>query len=73
MTTDEQIARLTANLESLRGSVDALAGAVAAHDNKIEAHDDQIEKLILISEKNARNWENLERQWQAYLNTLPRQ
>jgi hypothetical protein len=53
-------------LDELKGIVDALAITVVAHDNQIEA-------LIAISEKNARNWENLERQWQAYLNTLPRQ
>lgn len=58
MTIEEQIERLT-------GIVNALPGTVVAHDNQIEA-------LIEISEKNARNWENLERQWQAYLNTLPR-
>jgi hypothetical protein len=58
MTTEEKIDRLT-------GIVEALGATVVAHDNQIEA-------LIAISEKNARNWENLERQWQAYLNTLPR-
>ena len=59
MTIDEKIDRMI-------GIVDALASTVVAHDNQIEA-------LIRISEESARNWKNLERQWQAYLNTLPRQ
>jgi hypothetical protein len=59
MTIEERMDRLT-------GIVEALAGTVVAHDNQIEA-------LIQISEENARNWKNLERQWQAYINTLPRQ
>ena len=59
MTIEERIDRLT-------GIVEALAGTVVAHDNQIAA-------LIQISEENAQNWKNLERQWQAYINTLPRQ
>jgi hypothetical protein len=59
MTIEERMERLT-------GIVEALAGTVVAHDNQIEA-------LIQISEENAQNWKNLERQWQAYINTLPRQ
>jgi hypothetical protein len=66
MTIDERVERLT-------GIVESLAPAAVAHDNQIEA-------LIIVSERNAANWErlersmaSLERQWQAYLNTLPRQ
>ena len=58
LTTEEKLDRLT-------GIVDALASSVVAHDSRIEA-------LIKISEENALHWKNLERQWQAYLNTLPR-
>ena len=56
MTTDERLDRLT-------GIVESLASTVVTHDNQIEA-------LLAISERNARNWEDLERQWQAYLRTL---
>lgn len=73
MTSDEKLDRLT-------GIVETLAGAVAAHDSVLEAHDRQIGALITIAEKSqARIAEvgeqiaKLERQWQAYLNTLPRQ
>ena len=59
MTTEEKLDRLTTIVETL-------AGSVVGHDN-------QIEQLITISKENARNWEQLRREWQAYLNTLPKQ
>jgi hypothetical protein len=60
MTTREE-------LDEIRGMLKTLAVTVVAHDN-------QIESLIKISEENARNWEQLRREFQAYLNTLhPRQ
>jgi hypothetical protein len=65
MTIDERVERLTGIVESLAGTLNTLAATVLAHDN-------QIESLIAISEKSAANWERLERQWQVYLNTLPR-
>ncbi len=66
MTTEEKLDRLT-------GIVDSLASTVVAHDN-------QIEGLIRVAEKQGHEMEKLreaiaetERQWQAYINTLPRQ
>ena len=66
MTIEEQIARLT-------GIVESLAGTVVAHDN-------QIDGLIKVAEQQSaqiaqteRAIASLERQWQAYINTLPRQ
>ncbi len=59
MTTDERLDRLT-------GIVEALAASVVAHDNQIDA-------LIKLAEKHAREMADLRRQWQAYLNTLPKQ
>ena len=59
MTLEERLDRLT-------GIVDSLASTVVSHDNQIEA-------LIKIAEDNQRAWRDLHRQWQAYLNTLPRQ
>jgi hypothetical protein len=73
MTTDERLDRLTTVVETL-------AGAVAAHDSVLEAHDKQIGALITVAERNqvaiakmTEKSERLERQWQAYLNTLRRQ
>jgi hypothetical protein len=65
MTTEEKLDRLT-------GIVDALAASVVAHDNQIEAHNKQIGALIELATESKRRWESLEKQWQAYLNTLPR-
>lgn len=59
MTTEERLDRLT-------GIVEALAETVVAHDNQIEA-------LIKVAEKHSQEMADLRRQWQAYLNTLPRQ
>jgi flagellar biosynthesis/type III secretory pathway chaperone len=65
MTIDEQVQRLT-------GIVESLAASVVAHDNQIGA-------LIQIAEKHSaqiaadrERTAALERQWQAYINTLPR-
>src|SRR5437879_1477295 len=73
MTIDERLDRLT-------GVVEALPATVVAHDN-------QIDKLIDLAQRQSEGTaaaerrlhqlrdlvENMGRQWQAYLNTLPRQ
>ena len=50
------------------------------HDGQIEAllhvaekHSAQIAELVRAAEQTRQATENLERQWQAYINTLPRQ
>jgi len=65
MTIDERMERLT-------GIVETLAGSVVAMDNQIEAHDRQIEALITLAEKHDQALKEMSRQWQAYINTLPR-
>lgn len=59
MTTEEEFAEIRAMLKTL-------AVTVVAHDNQIEA-------LIKTAERHERIWQDLQKQWQAYLNTLPRQ
>lgn len=66
MTVEEKLERLT-------GIVESLAGTVVAHNN-------QIEGLITVAEEQKGRLDevtkalaSLERQWQSYLNTLPRQ
>ena len=87
MNLEERIERLTGIVESLAASVvthdnqieahtrqiGAIVDLAATQQRQIEAHDEQIDALVKISEENARNWKNLVRQWQAYINTLPRQ
>jgi hypothetical protein len=65
MTIDERLERLTTVVEPLAASV-------------VE-HDDQIGALIQVAEKHSEQFAEtreaiatLEKQWQAYLNTLPR-
>lgn len=65
MTTDERIDRLTIVVETL-------AASVVSHDDQISAHTKQIDGLIKLASESKRRWESLEKQWQAYLNTLPR-
>jgi hypothetical protein len=49
-----------------------LAGTVASHERSIAANDRQLAVILKLTEDNARNWEQLRREWQAYLNTLPK-
>lgn len=79
MTVKDHIAEIRAMLTSVGASV-------VFHDDKIEAHDRQIEaliqagreqdariaELVRAAEQTRKATENLERQWQAYINTLPR-
>jgi ABC-type transporter Mla subunit MlaD len=66
MTTDEKLDRVAENLDRLTAVVSTLASSVAAHDNQIDA-------LIRIAEKHSEQIAAMQRQWQAYINTLPRQ
>ena len=66
MTTEEKLDRLTS-------IVDSLAASVVHHDDQIEAHNKQIGALIEMAAENRRLWQALEKRWEAYLNTLPRQ
>jgi hypothetical protein len=73
MTTEEKLDRVAENLDRLTGVVNTLASSIVAHDNQIEALIRIVEKhsaqLAVQSEQIAAT----ERQWQAYINTLPRQ
>jgi len=80
VTNKQEIAELKATLTTMGANL-------IYHDDKIEAHDRQIEGLIRVAQEQTaqmkildtrvadlvRATENLERQWQAYINTLPRQ
>jgi hypothetical protein len=76
MATPKQPSRLDrieTILDKMATSLSALAATIVSHDNQIEAHDRQIDALIKVAEKHEHAIANLERQWQAYINTLPRQ
>ena len=85
MTIEEQLQRLTTAVESLASSVIAHDNQIDAHtlqigalidlaatqQKQIGAHDAQIAALLDLAEKHAQSTANLEKQWQAYINTLP--
>jgi archaellum component FlaC len=59
----ERMDRIEQNLERLTAVVSTLANTTVAHDT-------QIEQLLAIAEENQNNWKQLQREWQAYLNTI---
>ena len=76
----ERFERIETTVEKLAGVVNALATSVVARDDRIEAHDRQIGALIELAAKHEKRLAEVtesiaktERQWQAYINTLPKQ
>ena len=72
MTVKEQLQVHDNMLRSITRTLKGVTDGLDRLTNTVIAHDAQIDALIAMSEENARNWKNLERQWQAYLKTLPR-
>ena len=67
MTTEERFERIETNLDKLTQVTASIAASVAAHD-------EQIENLIHAAELNRQEWEQLRREFRAYLATIhPRQ
>jgi hypothetical protein len=66
VTTEERFQRI-------ENILDALASSIVAHDNQIESlikvAEQQKESIAKLAESVA----NTERQWQAYINRLPKQ
>ena len=63
MATNARLDRIETNLEKLTQVTGALAASITAHD-------DQIENLLHIAEIQQQRWEQLQREWQAYLTTI---
>jgi hypothetical protein len=86
-TTSQKLDRLTDGLDRLRGIVDDQAAHHGKSDARLDrlevvvaslaasvvARDNQLDKLMLLADKQRKETQALERRWQAYLNTLPRQ
>jgi ABC-type transporter Mla subunit MlaD len=70
MPEPSRIDRIEATTERTAANLDRLTQVVATLAAAVASHDEQIEQLVRISEQNARNWEQLRREWQAYLNTI---
>ena len=52
--------------------INKLIDLAETQQRQIEAHDTQIDALLTLAEKHAESQANLEKQWQAYIRTLPR-
>jgi hypothetical protein len=79
MTIEEQLKAHTDLIGALAVNLDKLSKTVEVLADNALVHDAQIEALIHIGEKHsarlaeiAEQVANTEKQWQAYLNTLPR-
>ena len=79
MTTEERLDRLTGMVEAQGKNIGDLTVVVNTLATSVVVHDNQIDALIKIAERHEIRLKevteaiaNLEKQWQAYLNTLPR-
>jgi hypothetical protein len=88
MTSEDRIDRIETTLEKLsyanadaqaanaatQANLERLATVTATIAESVAAHDEQIEKLVAVAEIQQQRWEQLQREWQAYLTTIhPRQ
>jgi hypothetical protein len=74
MTTEERFKLIETTQERTAQNLDRLAQVTTAIAESVAAHDDQIEKLVAVAEIQQQRWEQLQREWQAYLTTIhPRQ
>ena len=71
MKTAERLEHLENGWAETRQVIKELTQATAAIAASTAAHDDQIGKLIEVAEKQHQEWEQLRREWQAYLPTIP--
>ena len=72
--TDGKFREVAARFADLGQFINSLAHAAETQQHQTAAHDDQIGKLIEVAEKQHQEWEQLRREWQAYLTTIhPRQ
>ena len=80
MTIDEKLEILHDSIKGLEVIATAHQGSIEAHDRQIadlltivEQHSQQIAALNVAIEKQGQQIADQARQWQAYINTLPRQ
>ena len=66
--TDAQIALMA---EESRAFQTAVGGAIMAQQEQIAENSRQIAELAAITRENTRNWEQLRREWEAYLRRFP--
>jgi hypothetical protein len=70
MTTEERFKLIETTQERTAQNLDRLAQVTTAIAESVAAHDDQIERLVAVAEIQQQRWEQLQREWQAYLTTI---
>ena len=81
MKTTDRFERIEATIEKLavansatQSNLDRLAQVTSTIADSVVAHDDEIDKLVTVAKIQQQKWEQLRREWQAYLTTIhPRQ
>jgi len=64
------IDKLTAANAATQANLEKLATVTATIAESVAAHDERIEKLVAVAEIQQKRWEQLQREWQAYLTTI---
>ena len=70
---DDEDAKIRVVLAKASDALTKASDTVAKLADTIAVHDAQIEALITAEQESKRRWDDLQKQWQAYLNTLPKQ
>jgi hypothetical protein len=72
-TIEERPESLTSLHAETDARIEKLIGLAEIRQREIETHGTQIEALLTLAGKHAQSQANLERQWQACIDALPRQ
>jgi chromosome segregation ATPase len=67
---ESAIEKLAERQQATADNIDKLSQVVNTLAESVVSHDDHIEKLLTLAEKHEHAITNLEKQWQAYLNTI---
>jgi uncharacterized coiled-coil protein SlyX len=71
MTGNDRIERLETRWIETQQAITNLTQVTATMAASVAAHDEQIDRLIHVAEIQQQKWEQLQREWQAYLSTIP--
>jgi len=74
MKASERLDRLENGWSEIHQAIKSITKVTGTFAASIASHDVQIERLIQVAEMQQQRWEQLQREWQAYLTTIhPRQ
>ncbi len=87
MTIDERFEQIAHNFETVHDSLNRLATIASAHEDRLDAHGDRLDRIESAMDRLQASQERTEasiramadqliatqREWEAYLRTIPRQ